>query len=71
MPKIPGVNHLQAIKALEKGGFKILRQGKHTVMSDGIRIELFLATILLMRSRWAALPATQALLSKNSRNYCN
>jgi predicted RNA binding protein YcfA (HicA-like mRNA interferase family) len=38
MPKIPGVNHLHAIKALEKAGFKILRQGKHTVMSDGIRI---------------------------------
>lgn len=38
MPKIPGINHLQAIKALEKAGFKIIRQGKHTVMSDGVRI---------------------------------
>jgi predicted RNA binding protein YcfA (HicA-like mRNA interferase family) len=38
MPKIPGVNHLQAIRALEKAGFRIMRQGKHTVMSDGIRI---------------------------------
>ena len=38
MPKIPGINHLQVIKALEKAGFKIIRQGKHTVMSDGIRI---------------------------------
>jgi predicted RNA binding protein YcfA (HicA-like mRNA interferase family) len=38
MPKIPGVNHLQAIRALEKAGFRIVRQGKHTVMSDGIRI---------------------------------
>jgi predicted RNA binding protein YcfA (HicA-like mRNA interferase family) len=38
MPKIPGVNHLQAIRALEKAGFKIMRQGKHAVMSDGIRI---------------------------------
>ncbi len=38
MPKIPGVNHLQAIKALEKAGFTIVRQGKHTVMSDGARI---------------------------------
>jgi predicted RNA binding protein YcfA (HicA-like mRNA interferase family) len=38
MPKIPGINHLQAIKALEKAGFRIVRQGKHTVMSDGIRI---------------------------------
>jgi predicted RNA binding protein YcfA (HicA-like mRNA interferase family) len=38
MPKIPGINHLQAIKALEKAGFRIVRQGKHTVLSDGIRI---------------------------------
>ncbi|MBC7909349.1 MAG: type II toxin-antitoxin system HicA family toxin [Pyrinomonadaceae bacterium] len=38
MPKIPGVNHLDAIKALEKAGFRILRQGKHVVMSDGTRI---------------------------------
>lgn len=38
MPKIPGVNHLDAIKALEKAGFSVVRQGKHTVMSDGVRI---------------------------------
>ena len=38
MPKIPGVNHLRAVKALEKAGFRILRQGKkHIVISDGIR----------------------------------
>ncbi len=38
MPKIPGINHLKAVKALEKAGFEIIRQGKHIVMSDGIRI---------------------------------
>ncbi len=38
MPKIAGVNHLQAVKALEKAGFKIVRQGWHIVMSDGNRI---------------------------------
>ena len=38
MPKIPGVNHLDAVKALQKAGFRILRQGKHIVMSDGVRI---------------------------------
>jgi predicted RNA binding protein YcfA (HicA-like mRNA interferase family) len=38
VPKIPGVNHLDAIKALEKAGFRIVRQRKHIVMSDGIRI---------------------------------
>lgn len=35
MPKIPGVNHLDAVRALEKAGFRIVRQGKHIVMSDG------------------------------------
>ena len=38
MAKIPGVNHLDAVKALEKAGFSVLRQGKHIVMSDGVRI---------------------------------
>jgi predicted RNA binding protein YcfA (HicA-like mRNA interferase family) len=38
VPKIPGVNHLAAVSALEKAGFRIVRQGKHIVMSDGIRI---------------------------------
>ena len=38
MPKIPAINHLDAVRALEKAGFRIIRQGKHIVMSDGIRI---------------------------------
>jgi hypothetical protein len=38
VPKIPGVPHLQAVRALEKAGFKIVREGKHIVMSDGRRI---------------------------------
>ena len=38
MPKIPGINHQDAIKALERAGFRVVRQGKHIVMSDGIRI---------------------------------
>ena len=38
MGRIPGINHLRAIRALEKAGFRIIREGKHTVMSDGERI---------------------------------
>jgi len=38
VPKIPGVNHLDAVRALEKAGFRIVGQGKHIVMSDGTRI---------------------------------
>ena len=35
MPKLPGVNHLRAVGALEKAGFRIDRQGKHIFMSNG------------------------------------
>jgi predicted RNA binding protein YcfA (HicA-like mRNA interferase family) len=38
VPKIPGVNHLDAVRALEKAGFRIARQGKHVVMTDSVRI---------------------------------
>jgi hypothetical protein len=36
VPKIPGVNHLDAVRALEKANFRIIRQGKHIAMSDGV-----------------------------------
>lgn len=38
MPKLPGVNHLDAIRALGKVGFVVVRQGKHVILSDGRRI---------------------------------
>jgi len=38
VPKVPGVNHLDAVRALEKAGFGVVRQGKHVVMTDGVRI---------------------------------
>ena len=37
MPKLPGVNHLDAVRALQKAGFRVLRQGKHIIMTDGTR----------------------------------
>jgi predicted RNA binding protein YcfA (HicA-like mRNA interferase family) len=36
--KLPGVNHLDAVRALERAAFHIARQGKHIVMTDGVRI---------------------------------
>ena len=38
MAKVPGVNHLDAVRAIEKAGFRIIRQGKHMVMSNGERV---------------------------------
>lgn len=38
MGRIPGVFHQRAVRALEKAGFRVLREGKHIVMTDGTRI---------------------------------
>jgi predicted RNA binding protein YcfA (HicA-like mRNA interferase family) len=38
MPKLPGINDLEAVRTLEKAGFRIVRQGKHIVITDGTRI---------------------------------
>jgi len=38
VPRIPGINHLDAVRALQKAGFRIVRQSKHIVMSDGVRV---------------------------------
>jgi len=38
LPKVPGINHLLAVRAFERAGFAIVRQGKHIVMSNGTRI---------------------------------
>jgi predicted RNA binding protein YcfA (HicA-like mRNA interferase family) len=38
MGKIPGINHLDAVRAFEKAGFRIARQGKHIIMTDGRRV---------------------------------
>ena len=35
MPKLPGINHQRAVRALQKAGFRIVSQGEHIVMSDG------------------------------------
>ena len=36
MPRIPGISSEQAVRALEKVGYRVIRQGKHIVMSDGV-----------------------------------
>jgi predicted RNA binding protein YcfA (HicA-like mRNA interferase family) len=38
MPKLSGINYQRAIKAFEKAGFWIARQGKHIAMTNGERI---------------------------------
>jgi predicted RNA binding protein YcfA (HicA-like mRNA interferase family) len=35
MPKLPGVNHLDAVRALQNLGYRVVRQTKHIIMSNG------------------------------------
>ena len=36
MPKLPGIPHLRAVRALEKAGYAVMREGsRHIVMSKG------------------------------------
>lgn len=37
MPKLAGVNHQDAVRALERLGFQVIRQGKHIILSNGTR----------------------------------
>jgi predicted RNA binding protein YcfA (HicA-like mRNA interferase family) len=53
VPRLAGVNHLDAVRALEKAGFQIIRQGKHIVMSDGTRQVTVPRHTPSKRSPWA------------------
>jgi predicted RNA binding protein YcfA (HicA-like mRNA interferase family) len=38
MPSLPGINHRRAVKAFQKFGFWVEREGKHITMTNGKRI---------------------------------
>ena len=35
MPKLPGISCAQAVRVFGKLGFRVAREGKHTIMSNG------------------------------------
>jgi len=35
LTNVPSLPHLRVVGALQKAGFRILRQGRHVVMTDG------------------------------------
>jgi predicted RNA binding protein YcfA (HicA-like mRNA interferase family) len=38
MSGLPGVPHLRAVRAFERAGYRVDRQGKHITMSNGERV---------------------------------
>ena len=37
MPDLPGISHIRAIRAFKKADFWIAHQGKHIIMTNGVR----------------------------------
>lgn len=37
MPRLPGVHHRRAVAAFSRAGFRVVREGRHIVMTDGER----------------------------------
>ena len=37
MPKLSGINQLNAIRAFERAGYVVIRQGKHVILRRGER----------------------------------
>jgi predicted RNA binding protein YcfA (HicA-like mRNA interferase family) len=35
VPKLPGISYRDAVRVFTKMGFRIAREGKHTIMSNG------------------------------------
>jgi predicted RNA binding protein YcfA (HicA-like mRNA interferase family) len=35
MPRLPEISHAQAVRVFGKNGYRIVREGKHTIMSNG------------------------------------
>ena len=35
MAKVPSLPHLRVVRALRRAGFRVLRQGRHVVMTNG------------------------------------
>jgi len=36
MPRIPGISSDLAVRTFKKLGYRVIRQGKHVIMSDGV-----------------------------------
>ena len=47
MASVPGVNHQDAVRALEKAGFQVIRQGKHMKMKQNTVIHILLGVAIL------------------------
>ncbi len=60
MPKLPGIHHKDAIRVLQNLGWRVIREGKHTILGKGTEALPIPGTIPSTPSRWEILPKPQA-----------
>jgi hypothetical protein len=58
MPRLPGITHAQAVRVFSKLGYRIAREGKHTIMSNGKVRLTFPDTPQSTHLQWAQLLVT-------------
>ena len=68
---MPGINHLVAVRAFEKAGFSVVRQGKHIIMSDGTRILTIPRNNTINAFALGGIVRDAGLRLKSSVNFCN
>ena len=71
VPKIPGVNHHDAVRGLQKAGFRIAREGKHIVMTNGQRIVSVPRHDPVNAFTLDGLVQDAGLTSTSSKSFCN
>jgi hypothetical protein len=69
MPKLPGVNHREAIRALEKAGFKIAAKADTSFFPAALGLSLCLETIQSTRLRWAESSRTPGFTVEEFRKF--
>lgn len=53
MPKLPGIGQKDAVRVLEKRGFRIVRQGKHITLSNWVAMVQVPRHAVITRTPWA------------------
>lgn len=71
MPRILGVNHQDAVRALQKAGFRVARQGKHIVMTDDVRIVTILRHNPVNAFTMGGISPMPDSVTKTSARSCN
>jgi predicted RNA binding protein YcfA (HicA-like mRNA interferase family) len=72
MPSVPGISYRRAVRALERVGFRVDRETKHTVMkNNGLTVSIPRHNPINPGTMGGIVTRAGGSLLKNSANCCN